>query len=74
MGSISQIPRGHHRQKTKLLETSRLHKTKNGQENEFTQSAEFTIGRQRKNDEEYIHSNYTINTGVRISYLRNNDP
>ena len=28
MASISQISRGHHRQKTKLQETSRLHKTK----------------------------------------------
>ena len=28
MANISQIPRGHHRQKTKLQETSRLHKTK----------------------------------------------
>ena len=29
MASISQIPRGHHRQKTKLQETSRLRKTTN---------------------------------------------
>ena len=28
MASINQIPRGHHRQKTKLQETSRLHMTK----------------------------------------------
>ena len=28
MASIIKIPRGHHRQKTKLQETSRLHKTK----------------------------------------------
>ena len=28
MAYISKIPRGHHRQNTKLQETSRLHKTK----------------------------------------------
>ena len=53
MASISQ---GHHRQKTKLQETSRLHNTKNLQEDEFTQSTQFTVGRQRKNYEEYIQS------------------
>ena len=41
---------------------------------EFTQSSEFTIGRQRKIYEEYLHSNYTINTGVRSRYLRNDGP
>ena len=71
MTGTSQICRGHHRQKTKLQETGRIHKTKNGQEDEFTQSTEFTIGRQRKNYEKYLHSNYTINTGVRRSCLRN---
>ena len=46
---------GHHRQKTKFQETSRLHKPKICQEDEFTQSTEFTIGRQRNNYEEYLH-------------------
>ena len=34
-------------------------------------STELTIGRQRKYSKEYLHSDYTINTGVRSSYLRN---
>ena len=38
MASISQIPRGHHKQKTKRQETNRLRKTKKMtlQEDEFT--------------------------------------
>ena len=40
-------------------------------ENEFVQSTEFTMGRQRKNYDEYLHSNYIINTGIRSSYIRN---
>ena len=64
----------HHRQTTKLHETSRLHKTKNWLEDKYTQSTELTIGRQCKNYEEYLHSNYTINTGVQSSYLRNDGP
>ena len=47
---------------------------KNCQEDEFTQNTEFTIGRKRKNYKEYLHSNYTINIGVRSSYLRNDGP
>ena len=45
MAGISQVPQGHHRQKTKLQETSRLRKTKDGQQDECTQSTELTIGR-----------------------------
>ena len=60
MAGISQVPRGPHRHKTKLKD-------------EFTQSTELTIGRQRKYFKEYRHSNYTINIGVRSSYLRNDD-
>ena len=37
-------------------------------------STELTIGRQRKYFEENLYSNYTINTGVRSSYLRNDGP
>ena len=32
------------------------------------------FGRQRKYFEEYLHSNYTINTGVRSSYILNGGP
>ena len=56
---------GENQSNTKFQETTRLHKTKNCQEDEFTQGTEFTIGCQRKNYKEYIHINYTINTGVR---------
>ena len=36
MAAISQVPRGHHRQETKLQETSRLRKTKDGHQDECT--------------------------------------
>ena len=71
MASTSQIPRGHRRQNTKLQETSRLHKTNNWEKDEFTQSTELTIGRQRKYFEDYLHINYSINIGVRNIYLWN---
>ena len=71
MAGISQVPRGHHGQNTKLQETSRLRKTKNLQQDECTQSTELTIGSQRKYFKEHLHSNCTINIGVRYSYLRN---
>ena len=57
MAGISQVPRGHHRQKTKLQETSRPRKTKDGQQDECTKSTELTIGRQRKYFKEHLHSN-----------------
>ena len=70
---ISQKPRGHHRQKTKLQETNLLHKAKKT-DMKMNLSTELTIGRQRKYFEECLHINYTINTGVRSSYLRNDGP
>ena len=36
MAGSSQVPRGHHRQKTKLQETGRLRKTEDLQKDEFT--------------------------------------
>ena len=63
MASISQIHRGHHRQKTELQETSRLHKTKTDRKMNLLKVLN-SLSRQRKYFEEYPHSNYIINTGV----------
>ena len=74
MASISETPRGHHRQMTKLQEQVDYIRHKNDRKMNLLKVLNSLSDVNASVFEEYLHSNYTISTGVRSSYLRNDGP